>query len=199
MELKNEVTKVTKIVNSHGEEIKAKLKDRTELNLWKFGRHDSEIALLTEEGNHVDFPDYTKYSRSSFGFGINTGILAKQCCKCKDWFVIATLSSEGEWDKIANKEVHFDNTRFRSYCNSCYKGVKSEKEASGATRDPSSKSDSQVKRKKTPRPGAFKTSVNLTENERYFLKLVAAIDRVRVEDVLARMIERERKERDLKL
>ncbi len=199
MEIKNEVAKATKIENSRGAQIQAKLKDGTELNLLKFGRHDKDITLLMKDGTHVEFPDYTNYSRSSFGFDIDTGILAKQCCTCEHWFVISKFSQEGEWVDIADSEVHFDSTRFRSDCNSCYERRKSEKGAKGPTQDISSKSDSPAKRKNSPRPGAEKTSVNLTEDERYYLRLIAALDNVKVEYVLARMIERERKERDLKL
>jgi hypothetical protein len=202
MELKNEVAKATQILNSRGAQIQTKLKDGTEINLWKFGRHDKEITLLMDDESDFGFPAYTNYSRSSFGFDIDTGILAKQCCKCKDWFFISKLSQEGKWTGIADNEVHFDNTRFRSDCNSCYEGRKSEKEAKVPkvpAQDISSKSYLPDKSKKAPRPETVKTSVNLTADERYYLRLLAALDNVKVEYVLARLIERERKERNLKL
>ncbi len=196
----------TKIINAKGQDVsvaKGKalivtLKDGTELNVWTFGRHDKDVTLKMEDETRVDFPTYTDYSRSSFGYDVDAGILAKKCCNCHVWFPIARLLPDGSWDDIHCQEnVHYDQTRFRSYCNSCYKKKAENKETLGYKKN-ASKSDSLHKDENTSGSKLIKTTYNISEDDKQFLKILAAIEKVKAEVVLARLISRERKERALK-
>lgn len=197
MPQKNEVAKATKILNFHGEQIQTKLKDGMELNLSKFGRHDSEIALLTEDGTKVAFPPYVEHGRSRFGYDCNIGILARQCSNrnCGKWFAIARLLPDGSWDQFCDTEdVHFDGTRFRSYCTPCYNGKKAEKAEKAENHAGNAKTESKPKSGKSCNDGKKKKSIYMfLDHYKYLQKL--AIDReVSIGDVLAEIISKYRKE-----
>lgn len=180
-------------------EIQVVLKDGTNLVLVTFGKNDKELKVPSRSGNEdVDVPRYVYFSKSNYGYDKESGTLAKLCRKCDTWFAISKLTAEGSWVEIYNKdEVYFDETRFRSACNACHDSDQSGKADQHAI--VKTKPDKKIHgHKESSNSDLGKKSIYISEEDHKFIRLLSVIDGVTIPKVFAIIIEKERKERNLK-
>lgn len=189
-------------VNGLRKEIKVTLKDGTNLVLAAFGRSEKDIRVpMSSEvwgvEKEVEVPHYMYNGRSNYGFDRETGILAKRCTTCGNWFAIAKLASDGTWDDIYSEaEVHFDGTKIRSDCNACYLSRNPRIEKNSLEKTKLSKKSLSVK--KNSNSGLKKVSIHISAEDYQFIRLLKVIDCVSIADVFSEMITKERKERNIK-